>query len=119
MGFWLLSTEPHPANRAEWRAAILIIVRDTRPGLVYAFTHPDMDAARQFLANEVKFGLDLADVLIFWAVPIEIENDFRGDTVLFPDALPDGVTAGNPSITALDERDMAMAVALRRPQAGR
>lgn len=115
LGFWLLPGEPHASNRTEWRAEVLIMVRDGRPGIVYAFTRPDMDAAREFLAEETRFGLDLADVLIFWAVPVEIENDFRGDTVLFPNSLPEGVARGNPSVTELDERDMAMAVALRRP----
>lgn len=114
IGFWLLAAEPLPENRSEWRAEVLIIIRDSRPGVVYAFTRPDMASAREFLASEVQFGLDLADVMLFWTVPVEIENNFRGETVVFPHALPEGVTAGNPSVTALDESDMAMAVALRR-----
>ena len=52
--------------------------------------------------------------MLFWVIPVEIENNFRGETVVFPDALPEGVTAGNPSVTALDERDMATALALRK-----
>jgi len=114
LGFWMLAAEPLPTNRSEWRAELLIMVRDSQPGVVYAFTRPDMDSAREFLANELQYGLDLADVMLFWVIPVEIENNFRGETVVFPDALPEGVTAGNPSVTALDERDMATALALRK-----
>jgi hypothetical protein len=114
IGFWLLAEEPQPGNRSEWRAEVLIMVRDSHPGVVYAFTRPDMASAREFLANELQFGLDPADVMLFWAVPVQIENNFRGETVIFPHALPEGVTAGNPSVTAMDEREMAMAVALRK-----
>lgn len=111
-GFWLLAAEPLPENRSEWRAEVLIMVRDSHPGVVYAFTRPDMAGAREFLATEVQFGLDLADVMVFWTVPVEIENNSRGETVVFPRALPEGVTAGNPTVTALDKRDMATALAL-------
>jgi hypothetical protein len=115
IGFWLLSEEPEADNRSEWRAEVLIMVRDAIPGIVYAFTRPEMASAREFLANEAQFGLDLADVMLFWVAPVQIENNLRGDTVIFPDALPEGVTAGNPSVTGMDEREMAMALALRRP----
>jgi hypothetical protein len=114
VGYWLLTGEPLPSNRSEWRAEVLIIVRASHPGVVYAFTRPDMREAREFLASETQYGLDLADVMLFWVVPVQIENNSIGDTVIFPPALPDGVTAGNPSVTALDERDMAMALALHR-----
>ena len=113
VGYWLLGDEPLPENRSEWRAEVLIMVRDSRPGIVYAFTRPDMRSAREFLANEVQYGLDLADVMLFWVVPVQVENNLRGETVIFPHALPEGVTAGNPAVTALDERNMASAVALR------
>ena len=115
LGFWLLGAEPLPGNRSEWRAEVLIMIRDARPGIVYAFTRPDMSSAREFLANEVQYGLELASVMLFWVVPVQIENDFRGDTLIFPPEMPEGVTTGNPAVTALDERDMATAVALRRP----
>jgi hypothetical protein len=116
VGFWLLAEEPQAENRSEWRAEVLVVIRDAHPGIVFAFTRPDMDSAREFLANEVQFGLDLTDAMLFWVVPVQIENDDRGEAVIFPDALPEGITAGNPSVTALDKREMAMAPApaLRR-----
>ncbi len=117
IGYWLLAGEPLPDNRSEWRAEVLVMVRDSRPGVVYAFTRPGMREARAFLTNEMQYGLNPADVMLFWVVPVQIENDFHGDTVIFPHALPEGVTMGNPSVTALDERDMAMALALRRASA--
>jgi hypothetical protein len=113
-GYWLLGEEPLAENRTEWRAEVLIMVRDSRPGIVYAFTRPDMRSVRKFLANEVQYGLSLADVMLFWVVPVQVENNLRGETVIFPHALPEGVTTGNPSVTALDEREMATAAALRR-----
>jgi hypothetical protein len=41
--------------------------------------------------------------MLFWVVPVQIENDFRGDTLLFPSTMPEGTTAGNASVTALDD----------------
>ena len=113
-GYWLLRDEPLHVEKAEWDAHVLIMIRDSRPGLVYAFSKPSMDSAREFLAYEVEHGLDLADVMLFWVVPIQIENDFRGDTLLFPSTMPEDTTAGNSAVSALDEREMATALTLRR-----
>jgi hypothetical protein len=118
LGFWLLGAEPLPVDKAEWEAAVLIVVRDSLKGIVYAFSQPDMNSAREFLREEIGYGLDPAAVLLSWAVPVLIETDFRGDTVVFPPALPDGVTAGNPAISALDERGMATASAPWGPRPG-
>jgi len=114
LGFWLLVSEPLPADKAEWDVEVLIMIRDLRPGIVFAFSKHDMDAAREFLLEEAGYGLNLADVLLFWAVPVQIENDFRGDTLLFPSTMPEGAAAGHKSVTALDEREMATALALNR-----
>ena len=113
-GYWLLRDEPLHEGKAEWGAHVLIMIRDSRPGLVYAFSKPSMDSAREFLAYEFDHGLDLADVMPFWVVPVQIENDFRGDTLLFPSTMPEGTTAGHTSVTALDERELASALALHR-----
>jgi hypothetical protein len=39
-GYWLLRDEPLYAGKAEWGAHVLIMIRDSRPGLVYAFSSP-------------------------------------------------------------------------------
>ncbi len=106
-GYWLLRDEPLHAGKAEWGAHVLIMIRDSRPGLVYAFSRPEMDSAREFLAYEGEHGLDLADVMLFWVVPVQIENDEKGDTFLFPPSLPEGMAAGNSALSALDERQIA------------
>lgn len=111
-GFWLLRAEPLAVDRAEWGVVVLIVVREAHTGLVYAFTRRDMESTREFLGEEIAYGLDPTAVILSWAVPVEIETDFRGDAVIFPRSLPEGVTAGNPAISALDERELAMAPAL-------
>lgn len=113
VGFWLLRSEPLPVDRTEWEAAVLVIVRGARNGVVHAFSRPDMDSTRQLLKEEIAYGLDPASVILSWAVPVLIETDFRGDTVVFPHVLPEGATAGNPAISALDERRIASATTLR------
>lgn len=110
-GFWLLRAEPLAVDRAEWGVVVLIIVRGARSGLVYAFTRRDMESTREFLREEFAYGLDPAAVIVCWAVPAEIETDPRGEAVIFPTSLPAGVTAGNPAISALDQRELAMAPA--------
>lgn len=110
-GFWLLGTEPVPVDRAEWDVVVLIIVRSARSNHVYAFNRRDMESTREFLREEIAYGLNPQSVILSWAVPVEIETDFRGEAVLFPRSLPEGVTVGNPAISALDERELAMAPA--------
>lgn len=109
-GYWLLRDEPLHDWKAEWNAHVLIMIRNSRPDLVYAFSKPSMDSAREFLAYEVEHGLDLADVMLFWVVPVQIENDLKGDTFLFPPSLPEGMAAGNSAASALDVRHMSSPV---------
>lgn len=111
-GFWLLGAEPLPVDRAEWGVVVLILVRGAQTGFVHAFSRRDMESTREFLCEEIAYGLDPAAVILSWAVPVEIETDSRGDAIIFPRSLPEGVTAGNPAISALDERELAMAPAL-------
>lgn len=114
-GYWLLQEEPLHATRVEWGAHVLVMIRDSRPGLVYPFRCPDMTTAREALTYEVEHGLDLADVLVFWVVPIQIENDEKGDTLLFPASLPTGMANGNDAVSALDARQISPPP-LRRPR---
>lgn len=116
VGFWLLREEPLLIDRAEWEAAVLILARERPRGIVYAFSRRDMASTRQFLREETACGLDPACVILSWAVPVLLETDFGGDTVIFPRTLPEGVIAGNPAISALDERGMALAPAYREAQ---
>lgn len=110
-GFWLLRSEPLPVDRAEWGVVVLTIVRGQN-GTVYAFSRRDMAATRELLSEEIAYGLDPGSVILSWAVPVEIETDFRGDATIFPRSLPEGVTAGNPAISTLDQRRLAAAPAL-------
>ena len=118
-GFWLLGTEPVPVDRAEWDVVVLIIVRSTRSNHVYAFNRRDMESTREFLREEIAYGLNPASVILSWAVPVEIETDFRGEAVVFPRSLPEGVTVGNPAISSLDERELALAPAFWASESAR
>ena len=118
-GFWLLGTEPVPVDRAEWDVVVLIIVRSTRSNHVYAFSRRDMESTREFLREEIAYGLNPSSVILSWAVPVEIETDFRGEAVIFPRSLPEGVPVGNPAISALDERELATAPAFWASERGR
>lgn len=113
IGFWLLGTEPLPVDRAEWQVSVLILVRGTTRGTVYAFTRPDMDSARKFVSEETGYGLNPASILLFWAVPALIETDSHGDSVIFPASLPEGSAVGCAAVTALEERVTASEIVLR------
>ncbi len=65
------------------------------------------------MREEAGCGLDPASVLLLWAVPALIETDFRGDTVIFPRALPEGAALGNAAVTAVEERTVLSAIVLR------
>ena len=113
VGFWLLGTEPLPVDRAEWDVRVLILVRGSTRGTVYAYTRPDMESARRFVSEETGYGLNPASVLLFWAVPALLETDVHRDTVIFPRSLPEGAASGNAAVTALAERVTASAIVLR------
>jgi hypothetical protein len=112
--YWLLRDEPSLYEQKEWGAALVLLVRDAgRRGVVYEFPFEGVSQARQFLRQETEHGLDMRQVLLLWALPARIERDWRGDVILFPPSMPEGLIAGNPSVSAIAEKAMAAAKALR------
>lgn len=113
--FWLLADEPSRYDHPEWGVELLVLIRDgARPGIVYPFSFVDMGDVRDFLQEELERGLDPRSVLILWSIPARIHADSAGRVMLFPEALPEGMAAGNGAVTVLAEREMAEAPALLR-----
>jgi hypothetical protein len=81
--FWALTTEPlDQANREP-----TLIIRDPRRReFVYSFGFADMEAALDYIREEIPNGLDLANVELYWASPVKIALD-NGAFELSP-ALP-------------------------------
>lgn len=88
---WALPAEPDERWMAapEHRGEAVILVRDElREDIVYPFSFVDLATAWAFLRQEMEKDLDIDRVMIYWAVPIEIEMDGLGKVHMSPDAPP-------------------------------
>lgn len=85
--FWALSWEPasHPDCT---QAEPLVVIRDNRKAAVYPFSFAGIDSAMEFIRYEMNRGLDLGQVMVFFAVPARIEVDFWGRSTIIPSAAP-------------------------------
>lgn len=72
VAFWTLQTPPGP-NSQDHGEAIVMIRHPRRPDVAQLFSFVDMDAAQLFLRQEVEGGLDLGQVMVYWAAPVEID----------------------------------------------
>lgn len=88
---WALPNEPDgswptpPERRGE---AIVLIQDDKREDIVYPFSFTDLRTAWEFIRHEMRNGLVPGNVLVYWAVPIDIETDNVGKVQLHPSAPP-------------------------------
>lgn len=85
--FWALSWQPAP-HPDYTQAEPLVVIRDTRKATVYPFSFADLDSAHDFIRHEMNRGLDLGQVMVFFAVPARIEVDFWGRSTIIPPAAP-------------------------------
>lgn len=88
---WALPAEPSSdwPDDPDQRGEAVILVRDERrKDVVYPFSFANLDAAWAFLRTEMEKDLDLERVMIYWAVPIDIEMDSAGKIQVSPDVPP-------------------------------
>jgi hypothetical protein len=72
LAFWALTAEPDEAATSV-KAEPVVIIRDTgRPGVAFSLSFVDMDAALQYLREELPLGLDPASIELYWAVSVHI-----------------------------------------------
>jgi hypothetical protein len=84
VAFWALAGSPAARAYAE----PIVIIRDQRWPVVYPFSFSDIDSAHDFVRHEMQRGLDLGQVMVYWAVPVTVETDSRGHAVLTPSEPP-------------------------------
>ncbi len=80
--FWALGTQPEP----EYSSEPLVIIRDISLPVVYLFSFANRDACLDFIRHEMTRGLELQQVMLYWAVPAAVEMDFWGRAAISPQA---------------------------------
>jgi len=72
--FRALQQRPQVNDESEQPAEVVVMTRDpARPGIIHLSSFVDMDSARSFLQFEAQRGVDLRNVLLYWALPDTIE----------------------------------------------
>ncbi len=88
IAFWASHKEPE-VRTDESPAEVVVLVRDeSRPKTVYPFSFAGMDLAKAWVERETDLGLDMNQVLIYWAVPTRISRDHWGQVRLWPSEPP-------------------------------
>jgi hypothetical protein len=82
--FWGLSWLPAPGDDGHVVEPVVIIRDIRRPGQVYTFSFADVGSANDFVRHEMKAGLDLGQVAIYWALQAWITVDFSGRATIIP-----------------------------------
>jgi hypothetical protein len=102
--FWAMTEEPLPAQGGPSRAMAepLVMIKDEqRVDVVYSFSFVDIESAQAFIQDEVKNGADPAQITLYWAVPVRLESDALGCSILTPSVPPAAFTEnGNRTETA-------------------
>jgi len=80
------------APSTETRHHVIVMARHPQhEGSVYPFSFPDVPAANRFVCREMKRGLDLRSVGIYWAAFAKIDSLPNGAATITPSTAP---TAG-------------------------
>src|SRR5256712_6666445 len=93
--FWAMTEEPQSGqdNLSGAIAEPLVIIKDAqRIDVVYSFSFVDMESAQAFVDDEIENGTDLAQIMLYWAVPVRLVTDALGRSMLTP-SVPPGVVA--------------------------
>ena len=88
IAFWASHEEPEiPSN--DRPAEVVVLVRDeTGPKTVYPFSFTDMDLAQAWVEREEDLGLNVDQLLIYWAVAARISRDHWDRVHLWPSEPP-------------------------------
>ncbi|MCH7522686.1 MAG: AAA family ATPase, partial [Chloroflexi bacterium] len=108
--FWAIQREPQQPPDAELRRTndAVVMLRDpARPGVVELISCVDMASAQSLVRGEVREGLDLSLVMVYWAMPVAIETDENGIYRLSPSAPPPIVRRAPPAEVVTEEEPAA------------
>ncbi len=108
--FWAIQREPQQPPDAELRRTndAVVLIRDpARPGVVELISCVDMASAQSLVRGEVREGLSLSLVMVYWAMPIAIETDETGIYRLSPSAPPPIVRRAPPAEVVTEEEPAA------------
>jgi hypothetical protein len=91
IAFWSTHWRPDGAAPGQPREAeAVVLVRDEdRAGIVYPFSLPEMGLAQAWAAREATLGLELSNVLLYWASPVAVARDRWGRVRLTPREAPE------------------------------
>lgn len=98
--FWALHGQPDP-DEAPYCDAVVLIRDGSKRDVVYPFSFGNIEAAYDFLRDEVEGGLGLNLTLVYWAVAARIETNMWGTLKLYPPEPPSETLRQTP---ALEER---------------
>ena len=88
IAFWASHDEPEIGSN-DGPAEVVVLVRDeTGPKTVYPFSFTDMDLAESWVVREEELGLNVDQLLVYWAVPARISRDHWGRVHLWPSEPP-------------------------------
>ena len=89
VAFWVLQSPPDPNAEASTSVEVVVLVRDPeREDHVHLTSFVDMESAESFVRLEVRKGLDLQQVLVYWAALVSVEADGAGSVRLSPSMPP-------------------------------
>lgn len=109
LAFWALHGGSSASSNAATEAQLepVVLFRDaTRKGLVNLYSFVEMEAAHSFVREEAARGLDLRNVLVYWASSVSIDASAWGtdgavtDPPAAPQAPPPAAPAGAPKPAA-------------------
>lgn len=109
--FWALNWEPTGIAAAE----PLVLIRDGK-NVVYPFSFSDIKPALEFVRQEVRRGLRLFQVMIYWAVPANAEPDFWGRSAIAPPEAPRRDTSAVRPEEAKEDRAAIVMTPTELPQ---
>jgi len=91
ISFWAMTYQPSWGfdSAVETVAEPLVMIRDhVREEIVYLFSFTDIESAQAFLREEVRRGIDLGAMMLYWAVPVRMAADPWGKMTLTPSVAP-------------------------------
>ena len=94
--FWAVTWQPTADHHAE----PLVLIRDADSPVVYLFSFADLNSCHDFIRHEMTRGLELHQVMVYWAVPARVEADFWGRAAITPPAAPQHAFAAAPLAVA-------------------
>ena len=88
IAFWASHDEPEIGSN-DGPAEVVVLVRDeSGPKTVYPFSFTDMDLAESWVEREEELGLNVDQLLVYWAVPARTSRDHWGRVHLWPSEPP-------------------------------